>query len=76
MTSLSTRPEARDGNDVPVVGWAWALKRTLLGIAILSVSVGAAAWLLYATIEPETADASETPRTPAADSRMVSIDRR
>ncbi len=42
-------------------GLAWALKRALLGLAILVVMFGGGAWLLYATIDPDRADASETP---------------
>ncbi len=38
----------------------WALKRAMLGILILSVMFGGGAWLLYTTIEPDRADASET----------------
>lgn len=41
----------------------WALRRALLGIAILFVFVGGLAWLLHTTIEP-TAEAS-SPGSPA-----------
>ena len=41
-----------------VFGLAWVLKRTALGLVILMVTVSTAAWLLYAGIEPDRADAS------------------
>ncbi|MBL8565923.1 MAG: hypothetical protein JNM89_09415 [Hyphomicrobiaceae bacterium] len=41
-------------------GLAWAVKRALLGLTILVVMFGGGAWLLYATIDPDRADASET----------------
>lgn len=42
------------------ISLGWALKRALLGIMILVVMFGGGAWLLYTTIEPDRADASET----------------
>ncbi len=36
----------------------WALKRTILGIVILTVVIGGAAWLTYATIDPDEVAAS------------------
>lgn len=36
----------------------WALRRAALGVAILFVAVSVAAWLLYAGIEPDRAEAS------------------
>lgn len=44
----------------PRLTLGWALRRALLGIAILFVMFGGGAWLLYTTIEPDRADASET----------------
>ncbi|MGD9669657.1 MAG: hypothetical protein AB7U75_11445 [Hyphomicrobiaceae bacterium] len=37
---------------------SWALRRAALGVAILMVTVTAAACLLYAGIEPDRAEAS------------------
>ena len=35
----------------------WAVRRALLGITILVLSVSALAWLLYTTIDPDEAHA-------------------
>ena len=43
----------------PRFGLLWAVKRALLGIAILVVMFGGGAWLMYETIEPDRADARE-----------------
>lgn len=32
---------------------AWALKRALLGIVIITVAMGGVAWLTYASTEPD-----------------------
>lgn len=55
---LSTPPGDR-ATAAPRFGLVWALKRALLGFAILFVMFGGGAWLLYATIEPDRADARE-----------------
>ena len=39
--------------------WVWALRRTAAGILILAVTVGGAAWLLYATIDQEAEASTE-----------------
>ena len=54
--STTTTPASVEGTNV--VGLQtptlqWALKRTLLGIVILFVTIAAAATLLYASIDPE-----------------------
>lgn len=36
----------------------WALRRAALGLLIMIVGCGGAAWLLYASIEPDRADAA------------------
>lgn len=33
---------------------AWAVRRALLGMLILTIAVGGAAWLLHASIDPAT----------------------
>jgi len=53
---MTTMPSRVEGENVvalraPTLGWA--LRRTLLAIFILVVSVGGAACLLYASIDPE-----------------------
>jgi hypothetical protein len=48
--------------------WRSALKRAVLGLVILAVTMGGVAWLTYASIEPEsdqTAKAVKTQRAPA-----------
>lgn len=37
------------------LGLGWALRRAALGVLILVVTVGAVAWLLNASIEPDAA---------------------
>lgn len=58
MSSLNHT--SSNGRPTPHISLGWALKRALLGIMILVVMFGGGAWLLYATIEPDRADASET----------------
>jgi len=43
---------------------SWVLKRTAIGIAILTVAMGAMAWLTYASIDPQL-DAETRGDTPA-----------
>jgi hypothetical protein len=54
--TMTTTPSRVEGGDVvavraPTLGWA--LRRALLGLFILVVTVAAAASLLYASIDPE-----------------------
>ena len=54
--STTTTPARVEGTNVVVLQaptLQWALKRTLLGIVILFVTIAAAATLLYASIDPE-----------------------
>ena len=53
--STTTTPARVEGTNVVVLQTPtlqWALKRTLLGIVILFVTIAAAATLLYASIDP------------------------
>jgi hypothetical protein len=45
---------------------AWAVRRSLIGLAILTVVVAGSAWLLHASIDP----AAEAPTTASAQSRQ------
>lgn len=55
--------------DVRVNGhspWVWALRRAAMGVMILAVTIGVAAWLLYAAIDPDmdaSSDARAAPTT-------------
>ena len=54
--STTTTPASVEGANVVALQTPtlqWALKRTLLGIVILFVTIAAAATLLYASIDPE-----------------------
>ncbi len=54
--STTTTPGRVEGTNVVVLQaptLQWALKRTLLGIIILFVTIAAAATLLYASIDPD-----------------------
>jgi len=53
MTTAPSRVEADDVVALRAPTLGWALRRTLLGIFILAVSVAGAACLLYASIDPE-----------------------
>ena len=57
--STTTAPARVEGTNVVVMRTPtlqWALKRALLGVVILFVTIAAAATLLYASIEPEEED--------------------
>jgi hypothetical protein len=83
--STTTTPERVEGTNVVVLQAPtlhWALKRTLLGIVILFVTIAAAASLLYASIDPTEEESmspagsdssySSTPRPlPAEQARRV-----
>ena len=61
--STTTTPSRVEGDTVaalrvPTLGWA--LRRALLAILILFISVAGSAWLLYASIDP---DEDATPAT-------------
>jgi hypothetical protein len=65
--STTTAPARVEGTNVVVLQaptLQWALKRTLLGIVILFVTIAAAATLLYASIDPEE-EAHPASSTPA-----------
>ena len=54
--STTTAPARVEGTNVVVMQTPtlqWALRRALLGIVILFVTIAAAATLLYASIDPE-----------------------
>lgn len=60
-TTLGSRSA---GGDIRVNGqapWVWALRRAAIGVVILAVTIGAAAWLLYSAIDPDS-DASPDAR--------------
>jgi hypothetical protein len=65
--STTTAPSRVDGENLVVVRvptLAWALRRTVLGILILFVSIAFAACLLYASIDPdEETSPAATPAT-------------
>ncbi|MFA5899472.1 MAG: hypothetical protein WC829_10210 [Hyphomicrobium sp.] len=52
-TTAPARVEGTNVVDLRVPTLQWALKRTLLGIVILFVTIATAATLLYASIEPD-----------------------
>ena len=57
--STTTTPASVEGANVVALRTPtlqWALKRTLLGIVILFVTIAAAATLLYASIDEENAE--------------------
>jgi cation transporter-like permease len=54
--STTTAPASVEGTNVVVMQTPtlqWALKRALLGLVILFVTIAAAATLLYASIDPD-----------------------
>lgn len=48
-------PPAVQVQPVELKSLGWALRRAALGLAILLVATGFAAWLFYASIEPDGA---------------------
>ena len=54
---MTTTPSRVEGDVVtPLPTLAWALRRALLALLILSVTIATAAWLLYASIDPSEED--------------------
>ncbi len=53
MTTITERADAAPGAELRPVTLGWALKRALLGIAILVLAMGSVAWLTYASIDPD-----------------------
>lgn len=52
MTATTT-PPANVSTSLPARSvTAWAIRRALLGLLILTVTIGGSAWLLHASIEP------------------------
>ncbi len=68
----NTTPGARaaQGSSTDYLTIGWALKRALIGICILAVSVGGIAWLLHATIDPNLDARAEDAR---ASSKPVEV---
>jgi len=64
-TASDTATDAPIADDISRLTLAWALKRTLLGVAILIIFIGGMAWLMHAAIDP-TADARTIPGATAA----------
>lgn len=52
MTTIAPGTPAVARTDQPRSALGWALRRALLGILILTVFMGGAAWLLYNSIDP------------------------
>ena len=72
--STTTTPARVEGTNVVVLQaptLQWALKRTLLGIVILFVTIAAAATLLYASIDPEEESASGVLRARPKATRLI-----
>lgn len=68
MTTTTT-PSRVEGGDVVALRaptLAWALRRTLIGIVILTVTISCAAWLLYASIDPDVEAAPAARAQPPA----------
>lgn len=61
-------------NPVPPLtdfGVAWFVKRTILAVAILCLSMGGIAWLLHASIDPTPEANAAEMAAPAASSAVV-----
>ncbi len=56
----STEPALAAGVPQRPVTLGWALKRALLGIVIISVTMGGVAWLTYASTDPDLDDPATT----------------
>ena len=63
MASVTERASVAPHLPLRPVTLGWALKRALLGIAILVVAMGSVAWLTYASIDPDL-DRADTPARP------------
>jgi hypothetical protein len=72
----TTTPESVEGKNVVMLRaptLQWALKRTVLAIVILFVTVATAASLLYASIDPEQEQGSPAYSAPAASDPAFSV---
>lgn len=60
VMSMGSIPEqaAEAGFGAPKFGLVWALKRALLGVIILVISLGSLAWLTHAAIDPNLEEAN------------------
>ncbi len=75
MTTITERADVAPGAQLRPITLGWALKRALLGIAILILAMGSVAWLTYASIDPnlEGGDqpaVAKSPRAPLAQVRL------
>jgi hypothetical protein len=64
MTSVTERAGVAPRLPLRPITLGWALKRALLGIAILAVAMGSVAWLTYASIDPALDDRADAPVKP------------
>lgn len=51
--STNSTADALPNASISPITFAWFVKRTALGIAILTVAISAMAWLTYASIDPQ-----------------------
>lgn len=58
MTAARDLVNTEPNQTVGSLSLGWALKRAALGLLIMAIGCGGAAWLLYASIEPDQADAA------------------
>lgn len=65
-TTTSTRVDEPTAVAVQVPTLGWALKRALLAVVLLGAFIGMAAWLFYASIEPEAESNGAGGAVPAA----------
>jgi hypothetical protein len=78
MTIIGEHGAAAHGASLRPITLGWAVKRALLGIAILVLAMGSVAWLTYASIdpdvdgngEPNSAKASKSSDAPVAQVRL------
>lgn len=65
MTSVTERASVAPRLPLRPVTLGWALKRAVLGLAILAVAMGSVAWLTYASIDPDLdVERVDTPARP------------
>jgi hypothetical protein len=65
MTIITERAAVAPGVSLRPVTLGWALKRALLGLAIIALAMGSVAWLTYASIDPDL-EGGDQPRAAKA----------
>jgi hypothetical protein len=73
MAIITEGADAAPDASLRPVTLGWALKRALLGIAILVLAMGSVAWLTYASIDPDLERGDEPSAAKASQAPMAQV---